>query len=203
MSDESVRAASSVVHIPNGDPAVDYRLVPTWEVYAAGIDGSVWTRIEKIRASAGRGFHFVCGNTWNRMVPGINKRTGHQYVRLRFSGRNVFSMIHKIVLETFGFPKPHGLQCRHLDGQPCNNRLSNLTWGTALENQRDRYRHGTDVVGERNGRAVLSECDVRQIRHLYRSGRTTHRGLASTFGVSDSTIGFILSRKTWTHVADD
>ena len=33
--------------------------------------------------------------------------------------------------------------CRHLDGNPHNNRLDNIVWGTVVENEADKVRHGT------------------------------------------------------------
>jgi hypothetical protein len=33
--------------------------------------------------------------------------------------------------------------CRHLDGNPINNRLENLRWGTHKENKADAIKHGT------------------------------------------------------------
>lgn len=50
--------------------------------------------------------------------------------------------IHTIVLETFVGPKPFGMLTRHLDGNPLNNRLDNLVWGTPHENNMDILRHG-------------------------------------------------------------
>lgn len=33
--------------------------------------------------------------------------------------------------------------CRHLNGNPYDNRLENLAWGTPSENMLDKVRHGT------------------------------------------------------------
>lgn len=64
-------------------------------------------------------------------------RTNKGY--LRVLGR----FVHRLVLEAFIGPCPSGMECRHLDGNPSNNRLENLLWGTPLENANDRRRHGT------------------------------------------------------------
>jgi hypothetical protein len=68
------------------------------------------------------------------------------YVRFALrteSGRLVKPYAHKLVLLAFVGPREVGLQTRHLDGDPSNNRLSNLAYGTAKENAQDTIRHGT------------------------------------------------------------
>ena len=50
--------------------------------------------------------------------------------------------VHRVVLEAFVGPRPEGMECRHLDGNPLNNRLENLCWGTPSENAWDRVHHG-------------------------------------------------------------
>lgn len=49
--------------------------------------------------------------------------------------------VHRLVLEAFVGPRPDGMECRHLDGDPANNRLANLAWGSPVENASDRKRH--------------------------------------------------------------
>lgn len=67
------------------------------------------------------------------------------YVRNKHSrkSRPITRVIHRLVLETFIGSRPDKMECRHLDGNPHNNRLDNLIWGSALENAADRFRHGS------------------------------------------------------------
>jgi NUMOD4 motif/HNH endonuclease len=51
--------------------------------------------------------------------------------------------VHKLVLMAFVSPKPDGMECRHHDGNPANNRLDNLSWDTQSINTYDQVRHGT------------------------------------------------------------
>lgn len=55
--------------------------------------------------------------------------------------------------------------------------------------------------GEDNGRAVLTERHVREIRAAYRSG-ASQRELARDHGVCSSTICRAITRETWSHVED-
>ena len=71
-----------------------------------------------------------------------NKR-GHLRVSLSKNGRLYVALVHQIVLEAFVGPRPEKQEVRHLDGNPENNHLSNLRYGTRSENMYDRVRHGT------------------------------------------------------------
>jgi hypothetical protein len=51
--------------------------------------------------------------------------------------------LHHLVLEAFVGPRPPGMQCRHINGDSLDNRLENLAWGTASEDNYDRVRNGT------------------------------------------------------------
>ena len=42
-------------------------------------------------------------------------------------------LVHRLVLEAFVGPRPDNCEARHLDGDPSNNRLDNLAWGTKAE----------------------------------------------------------------------
>lgn len=51
--------------------------------------------------------------------------------------------VHCIVAEAFIGPRPDGMETRHIDGDPSNNRLVNIEYGTRSENAADSKRHGT------------------------------------------------------------
>jgi len=51
-------------------------------------------------------------------------------------------MVHRLVLESFGFPKPNpDAVVRHKDDDPDNNNFDNLKWGTQKENVFDFMQH--------------------------------------------------------------
>jgi hypothetical protein len=111
-------------------------------------------------------------------------------------------LVHVLVLEAFVGLCPPGMECRHLDGNKTNCRLSNLAWGTRQENMADRTRlneHGNKSrPGEIHGRAKLTEDNVRMIRKLHR--HRTYRALATQFHVSMVTIKGVVTGKTWKHL---
>lgn len=68
---------------------------------------------------------------------------GYLKVDLSVDGVARAFRVHRLVLAAFVGPPPEGMEARHLDGNPQHNALSNLRWGTASENNRDRVTHGT------------------------------------------------------------
>lgn len=68
---------------------------------------------------------------------------GYRQLSLTRSGIREGWTVHRVVMTAFVGPPPCGQEVRHLDGDPGNNRLSNLAYGTRAENMRDAVRHGT------------------------------------------------------------
>lgn len=96
-------------------------------------------------------------------------------------------------------PIPEGMVvCHRCDNPPCVNP-DHLFLGTQKENQEDMVRKLRGRYGIRNGRAVLTEDDVRTIRRRYQDGET-QQSLAEAFGVKGVTIQALISRRTWKHV---
>jgi len=71
-----------------------------------------------------------------------------------------------MVLEAFVGPCPEGMECCHRDGNPANNHVGNLYWGTRSENLYDAVRHGAHAFASR------SECSR---GHRYEPGTYSHR----------------------------
>jgi hypothetical protein len=81
-----------------------------------------------------------------RMLRPGRMPAGHLSVSL---GRRNSQCVHKLVLLAFVGPAPEGFECLHANGNPADNRLVNLRWGTRAENIRDAIRHGTWMTPER------------------------------------------------------
>jgi hypothetical protein len=120
-------------------------------------------------------------------------RNGYPVLKLTKEGRGRTLAVHVIVLTAFAGPKGTGQECRHLNGDPKDPRLSNLCWGTPLENTEDRQRHGTMPRGASHHAAKLSAEQVLEIRNLCASNRQ----IAAKYGVSPSVISNIKNQKAW------
>lgn len=117
-------------------------------------------------------------------------RKGYLTVNMSEGGRATRLSVHRVVLESFVGFRPEGMQALHGDGNPSNNRLENLRWGNASENEADKLLHGTKATGSRNGAARLTEEMVAEILEAKRvGGKEWGAGrLAKKFGVAVSTV---------------
>lgn len=109
--------------------------------------------------------------------------------------------VHHLVLEAFGFPRPEGLQTRHLNGSRKDNRLLNLAWGDGFEQCADKKRHGTLPLpkGELNGAAKLTTQQVHAMRRLYAEG-AKQDDLAAAYDITQPNVSLVVNRKAWVHV---
>lgn len=115
-------------------------------------------------------------------------------------GARLKRRVHSLVMEAFVGPRPNGAHVRHLNGEPADNRLVNLTYGTPKENHDDMVRHGRQARGSGIPQARLDEAAVAEIRRLYATGGYRHRDLAEIYGVHVATVFRALNAKTWAHV---
>lgn len=109
--------------------------------------------------------------------------------------------IHRLVLDAFAGPRPEGMECRHLNGDPKDNRLRNLVWGTRAENMADRTRLGehNPPMGTERHNAVLNEEIVRSIRAHQKSGMGGSE-IARTLGLNINTVFGVLRGRNWSWV---
>jgi hypothetical protein len=105
--------------------------------------------------------------------------------------------VHQEVARAHIGPPLPGQICRHLDGNSSNNALTNLAWGTYVDNERDKERHGRLMIGERNHNAKLK---IEQVRFI-RSSTLPGVQLARQFGVSNFLICAIRRGRAWRKVS--
>ena len=72
-------------------------------------------------------------------------RRGYKTVCLCRDGIRSTKRVHRLVLEAFVGPCPEGMERLHWDDVPSNNHLSNLRYGTKLENAADKLRNHTQM----------------------------------------------------------
>lgn len=68
---------------------------------------------------------------------------GYHFVRLWTDALHSHpKAVHRLVAQAFIGPRPEGMEVRHLDGNPDNNGLDNLTYGSHSQNMHDIVTHG-------------------------------------------------------------
>lgn len=170
--------------------------------------------IEEWRPVAGyEGFYEVSNQgrvrSVERLVP--NGKGGHKRMKARYmtpNGRNSqrylfitlcrdakpkHCTVHRLVLEAFVGPCPSGMEALHGDGGPYDSKLSNLRWGTRIENSQDKWEQGSMPHGEAHHKTTLDRLQVIAIRKDDRSLAK----IAKEFNVSKSCVCAIKTRRTW------
>lgn len=124
------------------------------------------------------------------------------YTQYTLSKNGITETIKVCYLVMFAFVglRPEGMQILHNDGNPRNNALYNLRYGTQSDNERDKKKHGTGNDGSRNGQSKLTKGEVVTIRERYNNESITQRKLASEFDVTQQTICDIINLRSWNHV---
>lgn len=163
---------------------VEWRIIPSFPLYAASSEGE----IRRVRQSTLKPI----------LRPSVDRK-GYAYVGL-YDGKGAQRMrpVSRLVCEAFhGAPPSEKLDAAHNDGNPSNNRPSNLRWATRLENMADTLTHGTRILGEKNHMARLDQATVKRIRAAYTGKRGEINRLAEEVGVHAGTILAVVANRTW------
>ena len=125
---------------------------------------------------------------------------GYFFADLKVPGRPERPVgIHRLVAEAFIGPCPPGMEVLHGPNGPGDNRVSELRYGTHLENKQDELRDGTRARGERHGNSKLTAEIVIECRRRRASGETVE-SIARDVGIRQPAMSNALTGKTWTHV---
>lgn len=127
---------------------------------------------------------------------------GHMFARLFSDGTTRTLSVGRLMLLAFKGPDPDPAKkwACHWDGNPANNVIDNLYWGTNSDNQMDRVRHGTSNRGSRNGHAKLKEEDARDIKSRIKAGERNRDISLDYPHVDPSVISGIRIGRLWAHL---
>ena len=173
--------------------------IPTYPGYRIDRKGKVWSCWVVVKRSNPQQ-----GKWWRRVMGSEHggKPGTPPYLRVTLvrDGERHHRRVHQLTLETFVGPCPYPEKLtRHLNGNPADNDLGNLTWGTKQENSDDMKRHGRTPCGVQHPNARLSEADVLEIWRLHNEGFRNH-AIAARLSLSRSYVSHILVGRRWKHL---
>lgn len=174
---------------------IEYRNIDSFPGYRVGSDGSVWSCWARVYTPGVKGCRYALGTIWRRLKPD----SSGTYLTVALSRKT--RHVHRLVLEAFVGPCPHGMEACHFPSRDTNNNaVSNLRWDTHIENVSHKVLHGTHLRGLRNPKCKLTPQQVRAIRIIYEAGGVQQSDIAALYGVTRQLIWRIIKRKCWAHL---
>lgn len=126
--------------------------------------------------------------------------TDYQIINLsKLDGSKRTFRVHRLVMMAFNPVKNmNELEVNHIDGNKKNNKLENLEWCTASENQIHAFKTGLNKPrkGEESHLSKLTEDDVKKVFELREKG-LLQKEIAEIVGCTKSNISCILRKKSW------
>lgn len=138
----------------------------------------------------------------NRILKRSVGSTGYCVVGIRNANGQVKTMkVHRIIAMTFcSRPNdPEASTVNHIDGDKMNNRADNLEWLSSRDNFAHAVANRLHSHGESNGKSKLTVRSVANILHMQDEARQVD--IARWYGVDSATIGHVIRRRSWKHVA--
>ena len=116
-------------------------------------------------------------------------------------GNNKHQLAHRFAWQMHNGPIPDGLWVLHKCDRPICCEVSHLFLGTPSDNNADmmnKGRHNTKF-GDQASNAKLTEQQVLRIKDDLRTKKTAVM-IAKEYNVHFSTVGYIISRRTWKYI---
>lgn len=173
----------------------EWRDIPSLVDYQASNLGRIRSTLNK---------RFKPAKPGHTILKSQRERDGRYRVSIRIKGVCKRHLVHKLVMEAFVGPCPNGHQVNHIDGDHTNNVLSNLEYITQRANYDHSIVHALHPRNDAHHGIKLSEQDVRDIlKELQDPSWGKSKELAQKYGVSQTWISAIKTRKSRTYVDSD
>jgi hypothetical protein len=108
---------------------------------------------------------------------------------------------HRVMWELYNEQRiPQGLHVLHSCNRPECIQPAHLRTGCNQDNVDDKVASGRQPRGEDNGQATITEMEAGEILFLYQEGQLSQRAIGNVYGVSQSCVRRIGTRRTWLHI---
>ncbi len=145
-------------------------------------------------SSLGRVRSFAYG--YAHILKPVKKPSGYLNVTTCIEQVRKTWRVHRLILYTFIGPSE--LECNHKNGIKTDNRIENLEYCTASENQKHAFRTGLQR-SQHGEAAYFSKLTEKQVLDIYKS-KTIARILAKEYSINMATIYRIKNKQTWKHL---
>ena len=124
---------------------------------------------------------------------------GYWVVTLSKNNKVFTRVVHRLVAEGFYGARPKGNVIRHLNGNPEDNRVENLAYGTQKENMQDAIEQNTLEYGERRFNALHTNEEIKQLKRDLICGMTTGEA-AKKYKMPQSQVWKVAMGRAWGRV---
>lgn len=176
----------------------EWMKIPNYPLYEASNMGNIKT------------FNWKNKGLERIMKPALDKSGYLRTMLMNEDGKFNTVKVHRIIAQTFLNNPENKPQINHKNCIKTDNRVLNLEWCTASENQIHAYKEKRrNISGENNPATNLTDKQVIEIRSKYTYNRRGGKGidgvitksiLSKEYGVAIWVIKQIVRGKTWKHL---
>jgi len=162
--------------------------------HAVDKEGNVWSCLYQFSHKGTCGIQTKKTNKWKKLVPQTSSR-GYHHVNIH--GKIV--RLNRLIAKTYLRNKKNLPYVLHNNGNPVDNCLENLRWGTPKENEEDSKKHGVRKLGEKTYNHKLTEEKVKKIR-IWKKEGMTFNAIGRKLNLDSKTVWAAVNKVTWQHV---
>lgn len=155
----------------------------------------IWKPIPNCNGYLASNIGNIKNDVSGKIYKGHTVGRGYRHVSVIENGVRRYRKVSRLVASAFyGISDLHVL---HNNGNPSDDRVENLRYGTPKENYADAVKHGTRPIGDTHGRAIIPQADIKKIKEEYAMGGVTYKQIGERYGVTKYAIYRLMRGDNW------